>query len=93
MLKVLVGIASFLAVGYLAVTVIYPWVFTTISGLFENNDLGVIVALAVCALITFPLIWLVALFVGLVVILTGAGQEEVKFARLRRENARKWNRK
>jgi uncharacterized membrane protein len=93
MLRFIVGLVAFLLVGFLAVTVIYPWVFTTVQGMFESNDLGVIIALLACVGITVPLIWLVLLFVALIVVLTGFGQEEVKLNRLRAQNRKRWDRK
>jgi hypothetical protein len=85
-MKVVVGVIAFLLVAALAVLVVYPFVFSAVLGLFENNDLGTIIALAACALITVPLIWLAVGLTVLSVIFTSAAEDTRRF---KRERARR----
>jgi hypothetical protein len=58
---------------------IYPAVFGLVSGLFENNDVGAAVGIAVCFLITGPL-----LFAGIAV-----GTFAIAFASVMDDDARR----
>lgn len=80
------GILTFVLVGALAILFVYPFVFTTVLGLFDNNDLGTIIALGVCALITVPLIWLAIGLAAGGVFLT-ANLLDKRDAQRRRDNA------
>jgi hypothetical protein len=80
-MKIIIGFLTFLAVATIAVLFVYPWVFTTIRGVFESNDLGVIIALAACAVVTIPLIWLAVMLTALAVVITGVGQDQRRYKR------------
>lgn len=65
MIKIFAGLLVVTVVAVAAALFIYPFVFTGVQGLFEHNDLGAILGLLACVLVTIPLIWLtIALVVG-----------------------------
>lgn len=88
-MKTLAAIVAFVAVALLAWFVIYPFVFNGVSGLFETNDLGTIVALAVCVLVTVPLIWLAIGLTGLAYVAAGVAEDQRRY---KRERARRLER-
>lgn len=48
------GIASFILVGALFVAFVFPFVFSTISGLFGNGDtIGVVAGLIACLIVGY----------------------------------------
>ena len=59
MTQIVTGVVTFIATAVLAVLFVYPNVFNFVKSLFEGSDLGTIAGLAVCVLITGPLIWFV----------------------------------
>lgn len=91
-MKVLVGIVAFVLVALFAWFVVYPFVFNGVVGLFDSNDLGTIIALAACALVTIPLIWLALALVALSVFFTAVGEDRRRFKRERARRNERFNR-
>ena len=81
MLKVVVGLAVFIVVAVFAVLVVYPFIFGLVSSLFETGDVGTIVGLVACVLITVPLIWLAIGLTFAAVAITAIGEDRRKFNR------------
>ena len=61
---IVVGVLTVAAVAALAIFVVYPFVFTTISGLFDNPDVGTIAGIVMCVIVTGPL-YVVGMFLAL----------------------------
>lgn len=76
MKMVIAGVIATVAVALFAWFVVYPFVFNGVQGLFETSDLGTVIALAACVLVTIPLFWLGVSIVAAVVFLTAWVQDE-----------------
>lgn len=90
MARFVVSVVIIAAMVALAALVVYPFVFTLIQGLFDNQDIGTIFGLAACVGVTFPLIWLT---IGLIVAALVAFGVRDDNKRLKRERDYLRNRK
>lgn len=87
-MSIIAGFATALGLLVAMFLVVYPFVYTTVKGLFETSDLGAVLGLLACFAITGPVIVLGSLLVAFVAYFVGEVQRRKRNERYRKLSRR-----